>query len=128
LSNFKKKAKFPLTFPLPHITIRNMDMKTSYLVNEVITTARLPVSTRNKLLALSRVKNKTKSDIIIESLEMYYSHEESEIDSFTLGEPVFGKYSSGEGDRSTTYKQRIKKKLADKAASRRGASNQEQGC
>jgi predicted DNA-binding protein len=93
-----------------------MNMRTIYNTNanEVITTARLPVSTRNKLLALSRIKNKTKSDIIIESLEMYYEQEESEIDSFTLGEPVFGKYGSGESDRAVTYKQRIKKKLSDK--------------
>ena len=93
-----------------HITLCNMKINTR--MNEVITTARLPINTRNKLLALSRIKNKTKSDIIIESLEMYYKQEEGEIDSFTLGESVFGKYGSGESDRATTYKQRIKKKLS----------------
>ncbi len=67
-------------------------------------------------MALSRIKNKTKSDIIIESLEMYYKQEENEIDSFTLGEPVFGKYGSGESDRATSYKQRIKQKLSDRMA------------
>ena len=80
-------------------------------LNERITTARLPLDTRNKLLALSRIKRKTKSDIIIESLEMYYKLEENEMDSFSLGENVFGNYSSGQGDLSTTYKQRIKEKL-----------------
>ena len=79
-----------------------------------ITTVRLPESTRNKLIALSRLKKKTKSDIIIESLEMYYDQEESDIDSFTLGEPFFGNYGSGDNDRATTYKERIKKKLAEK--------------
>ena len=79
-----------------------------------ITTARLPLDTRNKLLTLSRVKGKTKSDIIKESLDLYYDQEEKEIDSFTLGEPYFGKYSSGEGDLSTTYKERIKEKLRAK--------------
>jgi len=91
-----------------------MSAKTNYIANEVITTARLPMDTRNKLLALSRVKNKTKSDIIIESLELYYKQEEGGIDSFTLGEKVFGKYGSGDCDRSTTYKQRIKKKLSNR--------------
>jgi len=43
---------------------------------------------------------------------MYYEHEETEIDSFTLGEPFFGKYGSGESDRAVTYKERIKKKLS----------------
>ena len=77
-----------------------------------ITTARLPEDTRNKLLALSRIKGKTKSDIIKESLDMYYEHEENEINSFVLGESCFGKYGSGEKDRATTYKERIKKKLS----------------
>jgi predicted DNA-binding protein len=89
-------------------------MRTNYSINEIITTARLPMDTRNKLLALSKIKNKTKSDIIIESLELYYKQEEGEIDSFTLGEPLFGKYGSGENDRSVTYKQRIKEKLSSR--------------
>ncbi|MDR0444232.1 MAG: ribbon-helix-helix domain-containing protein [Treponema sp.] len=79
-----------------------------------ITTARLPADTRNKLLVLSRLKRKTKSDIIKESLDMYYDYEEKEIASFTVGEPYFGKYSSGDHDRSVTYKQRIKEKLRAK--------------
>jgi len=84
---------------------------TSLKTNEVITTARLPIDIRNKLIILSKVKNKTKSEIIIESLEMYYKQEENGIDSYTLGQPYFGKYGSGIGDLSTTYKQRLKEKL-----------------
>ena len=84
---------------------------TATIKNEVITTARLPMDTRNKLIALARVKKKTKSQIIIDSLEMYYAQEENHIDSYTLGLPYFGKYSSGEGDLSATYKQRIKEKI-----------------
>ena len=79
-----------------------------------ITTVRLPLDTRNKLLTLSRVKGKTKSDIIIESLDMYYEQEEKELDSFTLGERYFGNYGSGENDLSTTYKERLKGKLSAK--------------
>jgi hypothetical protein len=45
---------------------------------------------------------------------MYYELEESEIDSFTLGESFFGKYGSGEDDRATSYKERIKGKLTDR--------------
>jgi predicted DNA-binding protein len=86
-------------------------------MNAQITTARLPEDTLNKLLALARLKNKTKSDIIKESLDFYYEIEEKEIDSFTIGEGYFGKYGSGDGNRSTTYKQRIKEKLRDKAHS-----------
>jgi len=79
--------------------------------NEVITTVRLPIGTRNKLLVLSKHKKKTKSEIIIDALEMYYSKEETELDSYVLGLPYFGKYSSAKGDLSTTYKKRIKEKL-----------------
>ena len=82
-------------------------------MKQQITTARLPSDTRNKLLTLSRIKGKTKSDIIKESLDMYYEYEENEIDSFTLGEPYFGNYGSNENDRATTYRERIKKKLSD---------------
>ena len=82
-----------------------------------ITTARLPMDTRNKLLVLARIKHKTKSDIIKESLDMYYEYEEKERDSFTVGEGFFGNYGSGDGDRSVTYKQRIKEKLRGKTHS-----------
>jgi len=80
-------------------------------MNHQITTARLPLDTRNKLLVLSRVKNRTKSDIIKESVDMYYEYTENEIDSFTLGEPSFGKYGSGESDRATNYREHIKGKI-----------------
>jgi hypothetical protein len=106
---FSTFSQFFLTFPYFCITIGIMiaNLKST----EFMTTARLPFETRNKLLALARVKNKTKSQIIIESLEMYYKQEESQIDSYTLGLPYFGKYGSGAGDLSTTYKERIKKGL-----------------
>ena len=80
----------------------------------IITTARLPEETRSKLLVLSKIKGKTKSDIIKESLDMYYEHEENQIDSYTLGEPYFGKYGSGKSDLSTTYKERIRGKIREK--------------
>ncbi|MCL2192854.1 MAG: ribbon-helix-helix domain-containing protein [Treponema sp.] len=79
-----------------------------------ITTARLPLETRNKLISLARIKGKTKSDIIKASLDMYYEYEEREMDSFMVGEPYFGNYGSGESDRATTYKERIKEKLSRK--------------
>jgi predicted DNA-binding protein len=90
-------------------------MNADYIIKsnaaEQITTARLPVDTRNRLVALARAKNKTKSEIIIEALEMYYKQEENELDSYTLGLPYFGRYGSKTGDFSTSYKRRIKEKL-----------------
>jgi predicted DNA-binding protein len=81
---------------------------------EQITTARLPADTRTKLVTLSRLKRKTKSDIIKDSVDFYYAHEESEIDSFTVGEPYFGNYGSGESDRAGAYTERVKEKLRAK--------------
>jgi len=81
-------------------------------MSDTITTARLSRDTRNKLSILSKVKGKTKTDILKESLDMYYEHEEKEIDSFSLGEPFFGNYGSGDKDRATTYRERIKRKLS----------------
>ena len=53
----------------------------------------------------------TISEVMIASVERFYAQEEDGIDSYTLGLPYFGKYSLGEGDLSTTYKQRIKEKI-----------------
>ena len=70
---------------------------------------------RNRLNTFAIIKNKTKSQIIIEALELYYKREEEEpIDSYKLGLPYFGKYSLGEGDLSVTYKERLKKILREK--------------
>ena len=80
-------------------------------MNSQITTVRLPLETRKKLLALSRIKGMTKTDIIKDSLDMYYEREENEIDSYTLGLSYFGKYNLGEGNLSMTYKERIKENL-----------------
>jgi len=54
------------------------------------------------------------SDVMIESVERFYAQEEDGIDSYTLGIPYFGKYGSGIGDLSTTYKQRIYKDLRER--------------
>jgi len=97
-------------------------------MSDQITTARLPTEINNKLHILARVKGKTKSDIIKESIEMYYAQEENEIDSYTLGEPYFGKYASGEGDLSTTYKERVKEKIAEKLARENRNWTEGSGC
>ena len=97
-------------------------------MGDQITTARLPTEINNKLCILARVKSKTKSDIIKESIEMYYAQEENEIDSYTLGEPYFGKYASGEEDLSTTYKERVREKIAQKLARENRNWTEESGC
>jgi len=56
----------------------------------------------------------TLSEVMIESIDRLYEQEESGIDSYTLGLSYFGKYGSGAGDLSTTYKERIKEKLHER--------------
>ena len=76
------------------------------------------METRSRLTVLAEARKKTKSQIIIEALERYYNEEENQLDSYTLGLPYFGKYGSGKGDLSITYKQRIKKIIKEKHNSR----------
>jgi hypothetical protein len=80
-------------------------------MSSVIMSVRLPLEMGQKLAAFSRVKNTTKSEIIKSALENFFSQEESERDSWEVGESYFGRYGSGDGGLSVTYKQRLKEKL-----------------
>jgi hypothetical protein len=60
---------------------------------------------------LARKKHKSKTDIIREALEKLFIQEESEKDSYELGEEYFGKYGSGDGSLSITYKDKLKDKI-----------------
>jgi predicted DNA-binding protein len=74
-------------------------------------TARVPVAMEQRLAFLSNVQHTSKSELIKEALEEFLYKQETEDDSLAIGEPYFGKYGSGDTDRSITYKQRIKDKL-----------------
>ena len=76
-----------------------------------MTTVRLPIEMEQKLEILARRKHKSKTDLIREALENLFFQEESEKDSYELGEEYFGKYGSGNGTLSSTYKSRIKEKI-----------------
>ena len=79
--------------------------------NAVLTTARLPGEMVGRLDALARLRHKTKSLIIKESLDLYFEREESAFGSFALGEGVFCCYASGREDLSSNYKTLVKEKL-----------------
>jgi len=78
-----------------------------------MTTVRLPLEFERKLDAISKTRHRSKSDLIKEALENYFFHEESMKDSYELGKEYFGKYGSGDGALSSTYKERIKEKIAN---------------
>ncbi|MFZ5859247.1 MAG: ribbon-helix-helix protein, CopG family [Spirochaetota bacterium] len=76
-----------------------------------MTTVRLPIEIEQRLEILARKKHKSKTDLIREALERLFIQEESEKDSYELGEEYFGKYGSGDGTLSVTYKDKLKDKI-----------------
>jgi metal-responsive CopG/Arc/MetJ family transcriptional regulator len=75
---------------------------------------RLDESTQNQLNLLAQQKNMSKSKIIKDALAYYFDmtkKESKEKTPYELGSELFGKYSSGNDDLSTTYKQKIKDKI-----------------
>uniref|UniRef100_UPI00404809C4 ribbon-helix-helix protein, CopG family n=1 Tax=Aliarcobacter sp. TaxID=2321116 RepID=UPI00404809C4 len=75
---------------------------------------RLDENTKNQLNFLAQQKHISKSKIIKDALAYYFDmikNESKEKTSYELGSELFGKYSSGRDDLSTTYKQKIKDKI-----------------
>jgi predicted transcriptional regulator len=83
-----------------------------------MTTVRLPVEIEQKLEVVSKNRNRSKSDLIKEALEVFFSQEESEKDSYEIGKAYFGKFGSENGDLSINYKKILKEKLGVKHSSR----------
>ena len=76
-----------------------------------MTTVRLPMEIEAKLAIFAEKRHKSKSEIIKEALTNLFYKEEIEKDSFELGEEYFGKYGSGDGTLSVSYKQKLKEKI-----------------
>lgn len=75
---------------------------------------RLDENLEEELNSFSNQKNISKSKIIKDALAYYFDmlKKDTKIkSSYELGEDLFGKYSSGRGDLSTTYKQKLKEKI-----------------
>lgn len=79
-----------------------------------MTSVRLPQEIEQKLEILSRKRHKSKSDLIKEALEHMFDVEESEKDSYQIGESLFGLFGSGDGSLSTEYKSKLKEKIRAK--------------
>jgi predicted DNA-binding protein len=75
---------------------------------------RLDESIENQLNTLAQQKDTSKSKVIKEALVYYFDmlkNENEQKSAYELGSELFGKYSSGRDDLSTTYKQKIKDKI-----------------
>lgn len=79
-----------------------------------MTSVRLPTDLERKLEMVAQKKRTSKTNVIREALENLFTQEETEKDSYELGEEYFGKYGSGDGSLSTTYKNKLKEKLHGK--------------
>lgn len=77
-------------------------------------TIRLPDEMENQLLLVTEIEQKTKSEIVKTALNEYFERYFPKTSAYELGKEFFGKYASGETDRSVTYKERLRKKLYDK--------------
>ncbi len=75
---------------------------------------RLSDDIERRLDQLSERENRTKSDLIKEAIVEYLTDREVKQSPYDLGSDLFGVYSSGEGDLSTTYKTRIVDILREK--------------
>jgi len=72
---------------------------------------RLDPEMEKRLAILAKELHMSKSQIIKEALR-YYLETKS---PYELGKDLFGRYASGESDRSVTYKQRLKRKIGEKS-------------
>lgn len=77
-------------------------------------TVRLPKILEGKLNAVSEMEGKTKSEIIKESLNLYFTRYNVEKTPFELGKDMFGKYQSGFKDRSINTQREISLKIKAK--------------
>ena len=75
---------------------------------------RLDKKTEKKIYEISENENMTKSDVVKEALEQYIDNYERKSNPYTLGKELFGKYSSGNSDNSTNYKEKVKKRVNEK--------------
>ncbi len=75
---------------------------------------RLDESMENQLDFIAQQKHISKSKVIKDALVYYFDmlkNEQNEKSAYELGSELFGKYSSGRDDLSTTYKQKLKDKI-----------------
>lgn len=77
-------------------------------------TVRLDHVTEKQLNFLAQEQHLTKSTIVKEALVHYFDmlkNKAPQKTPYELGSEFFGKYESGRGDLSSTYKQKLKEKI-----------------
>ena len=77
---------------------------------------RLPESMEKRIGSYAERLGKTKTEIVKEALELYFSRRSEDETPYGAGKELFGRHGSGDGDRSETYKTKLKAKLRAKTA------------
>lgn len=77
---------------------------------------RLSREEENKLSDYSTEHNMSKTDIVKEALEMYFTTKTTNQSAFELGKDLFGLEGSGQEHASVSYKESLKKGLDEKHA------------
>jgi len=73
---------------------------------------RLEQTLEKELALVSKLNHQTKTDTIKKALRYYFDTlQTSTPTAYELGEELFGKHGSSDGDLSSTYKQRLKEKI-----------------
>ncbi|MCG6142822.1 ribbon-helix-helix protein, CopG family [Leptospira mtsangambouensis] len=75
---------------------------------------RLPEELEKKLSEVAKIENKSKSEVIKESLVYYINNFAKQPSAYELGEKYFGLYKSGISDKSTNHQKYIKEALIKK--------------
>ncbi len=85
-----------------------------YYGGDNMVSVRLSKELEDKIDLLSKQENVTKSDIIKEALEKYFTVQEKKMRPYDLGEEFFGRNGSGKGNLSETYKKKVRDKINEK--------------
>ena len=75
---------------------------------------RLSKDDEKKLYEISENEDMTKSDIVKDALERYFTEYDKKASPYNVGRDLFGKYGSGQKDSSTKYKQNVRQKINEK--------------
>lgn len=75
---------------------------------------RLDAETESALRAQSRRRGQPLSEFVRHAIEEKLARDEREVSPYDAGKELFGRYASGEGNRSTDRKRLIAEKLRNK--------------
>ncbi len=74
-------------------------------------TVRLPQELEGRLKQIAASEKRTKAQVIRAALESYLQARQGDKSASELGEDLFGRYGSGNGELSTSYKSLLRERI-----------------